>query len=288
MSAAPSRPQVADGERIGLIAGNGRFPIIFADNARKLGYLVSAVAHEGETEPELASHVDRIHWIKIGQLSKLIKVFKQDGVHQAVMLGGIKKTHVFTTVRPDLRTLAMATSLALWKDDDILREFAKELEQEGIAICESTFGLKGILVEEGTLTARAPSEKEWEDIRYGWSVAYDIGRLDIGQCVVIKDRVVVAVEAVEGTDGAIKRGGELAKVGAVVVKRSKPQQDLRFDLPAVGPGTIEVMASVKASVLAVEAGRTILLDREIMLDKARSARIAIVGIAKLEQGGDQP
>ena len=288
MTTVPSRPQVIDGERIGLIAGNGRFPIIFADNARKLGYHVSAVAHEGETEPELASHVDRIHWVKIGQLSKLIKAFKKDGVHQAVMLGGIKKTHVFTTVRPDFRTLAMATRLALWKDDDILREFAKELEQEGIAICESTFGLEGILVEEGTLTARAPSEKEWEDIRYGWNVAYDIGRLDIGQCVVIKDRVVVAVEAVEGTDGAIKRGGELAKESAVVVKRSKPQQDLRFDLPAVGPRTIEVMTSVKASVLAVEAGRTILLDREIMLDKARSNRIAIVGIAKLEPSGDKP
>jgi DUF1009 family protein len=278
-------PHVTEGERIGLIAGNGRFPIIFADNAKRLGYHVSAVAHEGETEPELAAHVDRIHWIKIGQLNKLIKAFKEDGVHQAVMLGGIKKTHVFTTVRPDFRTLAMATRLALWKDDDILREFAKELEREGIAICESTFGLEGILVEEGTLTARTPSEKEWEDIRYGWEVAHEIGRLDIGQCVVIKDRVVVAVEAVEGTDEAIKRGGDLVKEGAVVVKRSKPQQDLRFDLPAVGPRTIEVMASVKASVLAVEAGRTILLDREIMLEKARSARIAIVGIAKLEPSG---
>jgi UDP-2,3-diacylglucosamine hydrolase len=280
-----SLPHVTDGERIGLIAGNGRFPIIFADNARKLGYHVSAVAHEGETEPELAGHVDRIHWIKIGQLNKLIKAFKEDGVHQAVMLGGIKKTHVFTTLRPDFRTLALATRLALWKDDDILRELAKELEREGIVICESTFGLEGILVEEGTLTARAPSEKEWEDIRYGWEVAHDIGRLDIGQCVVIKDRVVVAVEAVEGTDGAIKRGGDLAKEGAVVVKRSKPQQDLRFDLPTVGPRTIEVMASVKASVLAIEAGRTILLDREIMLDKARSARIAIVGITTLEPSG---
>ena len=287
MSTVTSLPQVIGGERIGLIAGNGRFPIIFADNARKLGYHVSAVAHEGETEPELASHVDRIHWIKIGQLNKLIKAFKEDGVHQAVMLGGIKKTHVFTTLRPDFRTLALAARLVLWKDDDILREFAKELEREGIAICDSTFGLEGILVEEGTLTVHVPTEKEWEDIRYGWEVAHDIGRLDIGQCVVIKDRVVVAVEAVEGTDGAIKRGGELAKDGAVVVKRCKPQQDLRFDLPAIGPRTIEVMASVKASVLAVEAGRTILLDREIMLDKARSARIAIVGIAKLEPSGDK-
>ena len=273
-------PSIKSGERLGLIAGNGRFPIIFADNARKLGYHVSAVAHEGETDPELANHVDRIHWIKIGQLNKLIHAFKDDLVHQAVMLGGIKKTHVFTTVRPDFRALALAARLALWKDDDILREIAKELEKEGITICESTFGLEGILAPEGTLTTRKPSEKEWEDIRYGWDVAYDIGRLDIGQCVVVKDRVIVAVEAVEGTDEAIKRGGHLAKDGAVVVKRCKPQQDLRFDLPAVGPRTIEIMVSVKASVLAVEAGRTILLDGDLMLQKAQAARIAVVGLVK--------
>lgn len=273
-------PEVASGERLGLIAGNGRFPIIFADNARKLGYHLSAVAHEGETDPELANHVDRIHWIKIGQLNKLINAFKSDQVHQAVMLGGIKKTHVFTTVRPDFRALALAARLALWKDDDILREIAKELEKEGITICESTFGLEGILADEGPLTARVPSGKEWEDIRYGWDVAHDIGRLDIGQCVIVKDRVVVAVEAVEGTDEAIKRGGQLAKDGAVVVKRCKPQQDLRFDLPAVGPRTIEIMASVNASVLAVEAGRTIILDRDLTLKKAQSAGIAVVGILK--------
>ena len=273
-------PEVASGERLGLIAGNGRFPIIFADNARKLGYHLSAVAHEGETDPELANHVDRIHWIKIGQLNKLINAFKNDQVHQAVMLGGIKKTHVFTTVRPDFRALALAARLALWKDDDILREIAKELEKEGITICESTFGLEGILADEGPLTAREPSGKEWEDIRYGWEVAHDVGRLDIGQCVIVKDRVVVAVEAVEGTDEAIKRGGHLAKDGAVVVKRCKPQQDLRFDLPAVGPRTIEIMASVNASVLAVEAGRTIILDRDLTLRKAQSAGIAVVGILK--------
>lgn len=280
-------PQLETGERLGLIAGNGRFPIIFADNARKLGYHVSAVAHEGETDPELANHVDRIHWIKIGQLNKLITAFKDDQVHQAVMLGGIKKTHVFTTVRPDFRTLALAARLALWKDDDILRELAKELEKEGITICESTFGLEGILADEGPLTSRVPSEKEWEDIRYGWEVAHDIGRLDIGQCVVVKDRVVVAVEAVEGTDETIKRGGQLAKDGAVVVKRCKPQQDLRFDLPAVGPRTIEIMASVNASVLAVEAGRTIILDRDLTLKTAQSARIAVVGLVKLppQSGG---
>jgi UDP-2,3-diacylglucosamine hydrolase len=266
--------------RIGLIAGNGRFPIIFSDNMRKLGLQVSAVAHEGETDPELTSHVDRIHWVKIGQLNKLIKAFKDDGVRQAVMLGGIKKTHVFSTVRPDFRTLALAARLALFKDDDILREFAAELEREGVVILESTFGLDGILVEEGPLTSRQPTKKEWNDIRYGWDVAEAIGRLDIGQCVVIRDRVVVAVEAVEGTDGAITRGGELAKEGAVVVKRCKPQQDLRFDLPAIGPRTIEVMASVKASVLAVEAGRTVMLDRDLLLSKAEAAGIAVIGIKR--------
>ena len=271
-----------DDRRIGLIAGNGRFPIIFADNARKLGYFVSAVAHIGEAEPELAQHVDSIHWIKIGQLNKLIQALKSDNIQRAVMLGGIKKTHVFTTVRPDFRTLALAARVALWKDDDILRELAAELERDGITICESTFGLDGILVEEGTLSSRTPTKKEWDDIRYGWEVAEAIGRLDIGQCVVIKDKVVVAVEAVEGTDGAIRRGGELAKDGAVVVKRCKPQQDLRFDLPAVGPRTIDVMVSVNAGVLAVEAGKAVILDRELLLEKANQAGIAVVGIKRLD------
>lgn len=270
-------PTVA-GERIGLIAGNGRFPIIFAENVRRLGYTVSAVAHIGETAPELERHVERIHWIKIGQFNKLINALKEDGVQQAVMLGGIKKTHVFTTVRPDLRALAVASRLRQLKDDAILREVAAELESEGIRVRESTFGLHGILVEEGSLTKRSPSKNEWEDVRYGWEVAREVGRLDIGQCVVIKDRVVVAVEAVEGTDETIRRGGALAREGAVVVKRSKPQQDLRFDLPAVGPATIDTMKAMKASVLALEAGRSVILDRDEMLRKADKAGIAVVGL----------
>ncbi len=283
MSAAMHLTMPIPDGRIGVIAGNGRFPIIFADNARKMGLQVFAVAHEGETEPELEQHVDRIHWVKIGQLNKLINAFKSDGVRNVVMLGGIKKTHVYSHARPDFRVLALATKLVLWKDDDILRALAAELEKDGLTICESTFGLEGILVEEGTLTSRQPTKKEWADIRYGWDVAKETGRLDIGQCVVIKDRVVVAVEAVEGTDEAIKRGGELAKNGAVVVKRSKPQQDLRFDLPAVGPRTIEVMRSVKASVLAVEAGRSVMLDRELLISEAEDAGIAVVGLVREEE-----
>jgi len=265
-------------ERIGLIAGNGRFPIIFAENVRRLGYSVSAIAHIGETAPELEKCVDRIHWIRIGQFSKALNALKGDGIQQTVMLGGFKKTHVFTTVRPDLRALALFSRLRNWKDDGILRAVAGELEREGIQIRESTFGLEGILVEPGTLTKRAPTKKEWQDVRFGWEIAFDTGRLDIGQCVVVKDRAVVAVEAVEGTDEAIKRGGMLAKTGAVVVKRSKPNQDLRFDLPAVGPTTVETMCAVKASVLAIEAERTVLLDREEMLRQANAAGLAIVGI----------
>ncbi|MFM8540799.1 MAG: LpxI family protein [Nitrospira sp.] len=278
----PASPNSSEriGQCIGVIAGNGRFPIIFADNVRRQGYAVSAVAHIGETDPELERHVDRIHWVKIGQLNKLIHAFKHDGVRQAVMLGGVRKTHVFTTVRPDFRILAMAGRLRALKDDAILRELAAELEREGIIIRESTFGLDGILVEERPLTQRRPSRKEWDEIRYGWEMAREIGRLDIGQCVVVKERVIVAVEAVEGTDQAIRRGGELAGAGAVVVKRCKPQQDLRFDLPAVGPRTIETMVAVKASALAVEAGKSVMLDRADLIRRADDAGIAVVGLTE--------
>lgn len=268
-----------NGERIGLIAGNGRFPIIFADNVKKLGYRVSAIAHIGETLPELESHVDTIHWLKVGQFTKVLRAFRQDDIHQAVMLGGVSKTHIFTTLRPDLRALSILSRIKHWKDDAILRAIAGELEQEGITIRESTFGLQGILADAGVLTQREPSPKEREDVEYGWSVLETIGPLDIGQCVVIKDQVVVAVEAVEGTDEAILRGGRLAGKGAVVVKRTKPHQDLRFDLPAIGPRTIENMVTVRATVLAVEAGRTVLLDREKLLAQARQFNIAIIGLS---------
>ncbi len=276
-----SEPAVSEAcpeKRIGLIAGNGRFPVIFAQNATRLGYSVCAVAHIGETSPDLERHVARIHWIKIGQFNKLIRALKSDGVQETVMLGGIKKTHIFTTVLPDFRALAVASRLKHFKDDLILREVAAELEKEGIRVMESTFGLGDIVVEPGCLTARSPSSEEREDIRYGWEVAREIGKLDIGQCVVIKDRVVVAVEAVEGTDEAIRRGGQLATSGAVVVKRCKPQQDLRFDLPAIGPATIETMGGVKASALALEAGRGIVLDREETIALANKYGIAIVGL----------
>ena len=277
MDDADNDAQATPGTWIGLIAGNGRFPRLFAENARRLGYRVSAVALIGETEPVLEGHVDRIHWISIGHLGKLIKAFKQDGVREAVMVGGVKKTHLFA-IRPDFRALTLLRRMNGRKDDMILRALASELEAEGIQIRESTFGLKGLLVEEGVLSRRSPTKSERRDIEFGWEIAQAVGKLDIGQCVVVKDRVVVAIEAVEGTDEAIRRGGALANGGAVVVKRFKPQQDSRFDLPSIGPGTIEVMAQCGASVLAVEAGKALFLDRAQALAAANKAGIAVVGV----------
>jgi len=271
--------QSEDGKRIGLIAGDGRFPIIFADNVRRLGFTVSAIAHVGTTLPELESYVEHIHWLKIGQFSKALAALKQDGIGQAVMLGGIKKTNVFTTLRPDLRALAIFSRLKHWKDDAILRAVAGELEREGIEILDSTFGLQDILAEEGYLTSKKPSKKEVEDIQFGWETLETLGMLDIGQCVVVKNRVIVSVEAVEGTDEAITRGGKLGGKGGVVIKRTKPHQDLRFDLPAIGPQTIQTMVSVEATVLAIEAGRTVIIDREDVLSQANEAGISIVGKA---------
>ena len=271
--------QFEDGKRIGLIAGDGRFPIIFADNVRRLGFTVSAIAHVGTTLPELESYVEHIHWLKIGQFGKALAALKQDGIGQAVMLGGIKKTNVFTTLRPDLRALAIFSRLKHWKDDAILRAVAGELEREGIEILDSTFGLQDILAEEGYLTSKKPSKKEVEDIQFGWETLETLGMLDIGQCVVVKNGVIVSVEAVEGTDEAITRGGKLGGKGAVVIKRTKPQQDLRFDLPAIGPQTIQTMISVQATALAIEAGRTVIIDREDVLSQANEAGISIVGKA---------
>ncbi len=275
---SPSTPPLpVPGGWIGLIAGNGRFPVIFAENARTLGLRVSAVAHYGETVPELEQVVDRMHWVRVGQFGKIIQALRGDGVRHAVMLGGMKKTLLFSGARPDFRAMALFAKLRSWKDDHILRAMADGLEEEGITIRESTFGLSNILMPEGVLTRRCPSGKERDDVSFGWSAAKEVGQMDIGQCVVVKDRVIVAVEAVEGTDEAIRRGGRLGRHGAVVVKRCKPQQDLRFDLPAVGPRTIQVMHEVRASVLAVEADKTVLLDREDMLERANRAGIAMLG-----------
>lgn len=265
-------------KKIGLIAGNGRFPILFAEQMKKEGMEVIAVAHLGETLKELEEHVDRIFWIKVGQLGKLIKIFKREEVSDLVMAGGIKKTRLFTDVIPDLRAVQVLSSVKEKKDDAILRAIASDLEREHLYVKESTFYLKSLLVQEGSLTTRKPNKKELKDIEYGWKTAKSIGKLDIGQTVVVKERVILAVEAIEGTDEAIKRGGRLGESGSIVVKICKPDQDLRFDLPTIGPETIRSMIQAKAAILAVEADVTLLVDKEETLALAEKEGIGIMGV----------
>ena len=266
-------------DRLGMIAGNGKFPLVFCEEAARLGIRVTAIAHEGESLPELEKAVDRIHWVKVGQLGKIMEHLKAEGLRDVVLLGGIRKTRLFSGARPDLRGAALLLRVRNNRDDAVLRAIADEMNREGIFVHSAMEIVPSLAVEKGVLTRRHPSPKESEDAEEAFKVAKEIGREEIGQCVVIKDRVVTAVEAVEGTDETIRRGGRLAREGAVVVKVSKPGQDLRFDAPAIGPMTIAVMAEVRAKVLGLEAGRTLLLDRTATLLAANRAGIAIVGMS---------
>lgn len=271
--------------KIGLIAGNGDFPIAFARAAKEKGMQVIAVAHEGETSPELAGLVDEISWIKVGQLGKLIRIFQDRKVGDVLMAGGIKKTRLFGGAVPDMRGIALLARMAHKKDDSLLRAVAEELESEGITVRESTLYLDNLLAGPGVLTRRKPSRDEQLDIEFGWHMAKEVGRLDIGQTVVVKNQAVLAVEAIEGTDEAIRRGGRLCGQGAVVVKICKPQQDLRFDLPAIGVQTIKTMKEVNATCLAIEAGRTIILDRQIVMSESDRAGITIAALEKNRESG---
>ena len=265
-------------ERIGLIAGNGQFPALFARTARSEGLAVIAVAHEGETARELADCVDAIVWIKVGQLESIIRTFQTHRVRRAVLVGGIRKAALMERFAPDDRGARFVTRLTAWSDDAILRAVASELAGEGIEVVESTLFLTSLLTPEGPLTQREPDAAQWRDIRYGLAVARGVGHWDIGQTVVVKSGMVLAVEALEGTDAAFRRGGALGRGGAVAVKASKPGQDLRFDVPAIGPDTVPVCAAAGIAVLALEADKTLLLDRETTLAAADRAALAIVGV----------
>jgi hypothetical protein len=266
--------------KLGLIAGNGRFPLIFAEQAKREGVELVTVAHRGETLEEIERLGGDVTWVYVGELGKIIRTFQRAGVNEAVMVGGIKKVKLFSNFRPDLRGAAFLARVRSREDDQLLRGVAGELEKDGIRVLESTLFLSEIIPTEGVLTRRAPTLEEWHDIRLGFETAKEIGRLGIGQCVVVKRRVVVAVEAVEGTDAAIRRGGELGRDGFVAVKVSKPQQDLRFDVPAVGLETIRIMRELKGAALAVEAGKTILIEKDELIAEAERAGIAVVGISE--------
>jgi hypothetical protein len=265
-------------ERIGVIAGSGQFPGIFSKAAKERGLKVYAVAHVGETDPRLETLVEAIRWVKIGQLSRIIAFFKKNRVSDAVMAGAITKTKMFSRVRPDLRALKVLAAMDHTQDDGLLLGFAGEMEKQGITIRPSTFLLPELLAKRGCWTRRKPTKTEMADVRFGWRIAKEIGRLDIGQTVVVRGGSVMAAEAIDGTDATIRRGGKLGKEKTVVVKASKPNQDMRFDMPAVGVKTINTMRDVGALVLAVEAGKTVVFDREEMVALADRNRIAIIAI----------
>ena len=270
--------------KIGVIAGGGQFPILFAEAAHKKGCQVFMAAHKGESSPEVEDIADEICWVKLGQLGKIIKFFRQEGVTEAVLLGTITKTRIFRDIMPDFKGLTLWNRIKVRQDDSILRAVAEVLEDEGIKILESTVYLDELLFPKGLLTKRKPSTEQIDDIHFGWQMAREIGRLDIGQCVVVRDRAVLAVEAIEGTDAAILRGGKLAKEQAVVVKVKKPGQDFRFGLPAIGTKTIESMESVGASVLAVETGQALLFDNVAVIERANKAGIVVVGVEEINPG----
>jgi DUF1009 family protein len=264
--------------RIGLIAGNGQFPILFSRAAKAKGYRVFAVAHKNETDLDLDDYVDTIEWIHIGQIKRIIKFFKRNGINQAVLVGGITKTKMFSDVRPDTKAISLIAGMRHTHDDGVLRGFVRVLEKEGIQIKPSTFLMPELLAKAGCWTKRKPSRSDENDIELGWKLAKEIGRLDIGQCVVIRGGSVLAVEAIDGTDATIRRGGRLGQGAAVVVKVCKPHQDTRFDIPAVGTQTIKTMHEAGVKVLGIEAGKAVVFDKKEMITLANEVGITIVAL----------
>ncbi|MDA8085638.1 MAG: UDP-2,3-diacylglucosamine diphosphatase LpxI [Nitrospiraceae bacterium] len=264
---------------VGLIAGMGKLPRFIAKDARERGYRVVAVGLDPVADDEgLEASVDVLERINVGKLDKVIKTLKRNGVAEAVMAGKVPKELLYKSrITPDLRAVKLLWTLKDRSDDTLLLAITGELEKDGIRLLETTSFCSGLLAPEGGITKRQPTKAQWKDIEWGFGMAKEIGRLDIGQTVVVKGQAVMAVEAIEGTDRAIKRGGKLAGGGAVVVKTAKPAQDLRFDVPAVGLSTVLAMIEAEAAVLAVEAGATLLLEKEKVLKEAEEAGIAIVG-----------
>jgi DUF1009 family protein len=289
--------------KLGLIAGNGRFPFLLLDAARAQGFAVTVAAIREETDPEInhrAASDERItvHWLSLGELSRLIEVFHKEGVSMAVMAGQVKHKQIFSSIRPDWRLAKLLLNLRSRNTDMLLGAVAKVLGDEGIELISSTAFLEPLLAQEGILTERAPDEEERKNIDYGMSVAKAVAGFDIGQTVVVAAQACVAVEAMEGTDAAIERAGKLMQSldeddsagpstriappattlerRLTVIKVAKPNQDMRFDVPVIGIRTVETMIRAGATCLSVEAGRTLLFDREAMLKRANQAGIAIV------------
>jgi DUF1009 family protein len=281
--------------KLGLIAGNGRFPFLILDAARAQGFAVTVAAIREETHPEInhraaADEKIIVHWLSLGELSRLIEVFHKEGVSMAVMAGQVKHKQIFSSIRPDWRLAKLLLNLRTRNTDMLLGAVAKVLADEGIELISSTSFLEPLLAQEGVLTERAPTDEERKNIDYGMSVAKALAGFDIGQTVVVAAQACVAVEAMEGTDATIDRAGKLMQSmeeeastldrRLTVIKVAKPNQDMRFDVPVIGIRTIETMMQAGAGCLSVEAGRTLLFDREMLLMKANQAGIAIVAVQR--------
>jgi DUF1009 family protein len=280
---------------IGLIAGNGQFPFLLLDAARAEGLTVVVAAIREETDAEIDRRAAEdsgitVHWLSLGELSRLIETFHKEGVTKAVMAGQVKHKQIFSSIRPDWRLAKLLLNLPVRSTDRLIGAVAKVLAHEGIELISSTAFLEPLLAGEGVLTERAPDEDERRNIEYGLSVARAVAGFDIGQTVVVAAQACVAVEAMEGTDAAIERAGRLMETleedastlerRLTVVKVAKPNQDMRFDVPVIGMATVEAMQRAGASCLSVEAGRTLLFDREALLKRAAEVGIAIVATAR--------
>jgi UDP-2,3-diacylglucosamine hydrolase len=274
-------------EKLGLIAGNGKFPFLVLEAARAQGYEVVVAAIREEAFPEIEEHgAAAVHWLSLGELSKLIETFQREGVRRAVMAGQVRHKQIFSSIRPDWRLAKLLLSLTTRNTDSLLGAVAKVLGDEGIVLEKSTWLLEPLLVKPGVLTGREPTEQERKNIEYGRVVALQLAQHDIGQTVVIAESACVAVEAMEGTDATIERAGQIMRSlhgdastlsrALTVVKIAKPNQDMRFDVPVVGVKTIEVMQAAGASCLALDAGKCLLLDGQKVIEAANAAGIAVV------------
>lgn len=274
---SPVDPVSLSGSKLGLIAGNGTLPLRFCEAARRNQTSVAVVAHEGETDKQIDQLADTVEWIKVGQLGRLISFFQEQQVRYVAMVGGINRVQLFGGVKLDLRGASLMMRLRSTKDDKIMRGIADELGSEGIEVIDSTIFMGDMFAPIGVLTRSDPTEEEWSDIRIGADSLAAMSSQDIGQLVVVREGVIVAVEAVEGSDSAIRRGGELGGKGTVVVKFPKATQDMRFDVPTIGVRTVESLISAGARVLAIQSGSTIIVDRDKVVELADRHQISIVG-----------
>jgi DUF1009 family protein len=265
--------------KFGLIAGNGKFPFLVVEGAKKQGASLAVVAIKEETDERIEEIAEKIIWVGIGQLGKMISFFKQEAVEQAIMAGQVRHIQIFSGALPDLRMIRMLWNLPQRNTDALIGGVADEMRREGIELIDSTYFIQDKLAKEGVLTKRKPDETERGNVEYGLRIANEIARLDLGQTIVVRARACIAIEAMEGTDAVIKRAGELAKGKLTVVKVAKPNQDMRFDVPVVGVPTIEEMIKAGATCLCLTARKTLIFDEEEMLGLANRRKISIIAVA---------